>query len=206
MIFHSSYQQLFLFSIFFIIISFFHFLFHLQDNSSKWAEAVEKNLGRMLSAFVVTSAEDQNTLMNILRKLKCDQSHTIVCQGNDPAYSVQSIPNAHTVCDAITVENNIVFNCLLDQAKIDQTILVHDDDDCSRYVTRINGQDGFSDHRIKSAYTSRGTKIEFRFGNQVRTSKIRNNMYGLVHTCLSVQLIHITLSDCIHYHTSMTSS
>lgn len=160
----------------------------------------------MLSAFVVTSAEDQNTLMNILRKLNCDQSHTIVCQGNDPAYSVQSIPNAHTVCDAITVENNIVFNCLLDQAKIDQTILVHDDDDCCRYVTRINGQDGFCDHRIKSAYTSKGTKIEFRFGNQVRTSKSRNNTYRPVHKCFSEQLLHITLSDCTLSHTSMTNT
>ena len=123
----------------------------------------------MLSAFVVTNTEDQNSFMAILRRLKCDNAHTVVCQGNDPAYNVQSIPNAHTVCDAISVENSLVFNCLIDQTKMDQTILVHDEDDCSRFFSRINGLDGFNDHRIKSALTSRGTKIEFRFGNQVRT-------------------------------------
>lgn len=157
-----------------------HLSFFTQDNSSKWAEAVEKAMGRMLSAFIVTNTEDQNTLMNILRRLKCDTSHTVVCQGNDPAYVVQSIPNAHTVCDAITVENPKVFNCLIDQTKMEQTILVQDEEDCNRYFGRNNGLDGFNDHRIKAALTARGTRIEFRFGNQVSAFKNWSKSYLLI--------------------------
>jgi hypothetical protein len=134
-------------------------------------------MGRMLSAFIVTNTEDQNTLMNILRRLKCDLQHTVVCQGNDPAYVVQSIPNAHTVCDAITVENPQVFNCLIDQTKMEQTILVQDEEDCNRHFGRNNGLDGFNDHRIKSALTARGTRIEFRSGNQVKALKNKSNIY-----------------------------
>lgn len=155
-------------------------LFFSQDNSSKWAEAVEKAMGRMLSAFIVTNTEDQNTLMNILRRLKCDTSHTVVCQGNDPPYVVQSIPNAHTVCDAITVENPKVFNCLIDQTKMEQTILVQDEEDCNRYFGRNNGLDGFNDHRIKAALTARGTRIEFRFGNQVSAFKSWSDTFLLI--------------------------
>ena len=121
----------------------------------------------MMSAFVVTNAFDQRALIEIMRHHNCDGQHTVVCQGRDNRYTVPSIPNAVTVCDAVTIDNAIVFNCLVDQTKMDQTILVNDEDDCRRFFGRINGLDGFSDNRIKSACTARGTKIQFRGGNQV---------------------------------------
>jgi chromosome segregation ATPase len=146
----------------------------MKDNCSKWGEAIEKTLGRMMSAFVVTNAFDQRALIDIMKRHNCDIQHTVVCQGRDNRYNVPSIPNAITVCDAVTIDEAVVFNCLVDQTRMDQTILVNDEDDCRRYFGRSNGLDGFSDNRIKSACTARGTKIQFKAGNQVRLTCTQN--------------------------------
>jgi hypothetical protein len=42
---------------------------------------------------------------------------------------VPNIEGALAVCDAILVENDLVFNCIIDQAKIDQTIMVTDEEE-----------------------------------------------------------------------------
>lgn len=128
----------------------------------------------MMSAFVVSNSFDQRALIDILKNHNCEGMHTVVCQGRDNRHNVQSIPNALTVCDAVTIENVAVFNCLVDQTRMDQTILVNDEDDCMRYISRKNGQDGFFDNRIKVARTARGTKIECREGNQVSEARLHS--------------------------------
>lgn len=121
----------------------------------------------MLSAFVVTNTGDQRKLFDILKSLQCDNYHTIVCQSKEPRYNVQSIPGHFTVCDAITVENSLVFNCLIDQTGMERTLLVHDEQDCKNYFGYSNGLEGFKENGIKVALTEKATRIEFKAGNMV---------------------------------------
>ena len=106
--------------------------------------------------------------MTILKNNRCERDHTVVCQSSDSRHKVPKIPGALTVSDAILVENDMVFNCLVDQTRMDSTILVRDEQDCKRYIDSTNGLDGFNDRRIRSALTLKGTKIEFRGGNMVK--------------------------------------
>ena len=106
--------------------------------------------------------------MAILKNNRCEKDHTVVCQSSDSRHNVPKIPGALTISDAIHVENDMVFNCLVDQTRMDSTILVRDEQDCKRYIDSTNGLDGFNDRRIRSALTLKGTKIEFRGGNMVR--------------------------------------
>ena len=125
----------------------------------------------MLNAFIVTNTDDQRSMMNILKSCGCERDHTVVCQSIDPRHNVQRINNVLLICDAVSIDSDLVFNCLIDQTRMDQTILVTDENDCKNYFARTNGLDGFVDSRIKAALTERGTKIEFRGGNQVNSNK-----------------------------------
>ena len=138
-----------------------------------WGEAIEKHMGRMLSAFIVTNTDDQRTLVAILKHRRCDFQHTVVCQNRNPRYNVSRIQNALTISDTVTIENDMVFNCLIDQTKMEGTIVVHDEEDCRRFYSCHNGRDAFNDNKIRSALTKRGTKIEIRYGNQVN----KNNFF-----------------------------
>ena len=132
--------------------------------------------------------------MAILKSNRCERDHTVVCQSGDSRHNVPMIPGALTVSDAIYVENDIVFNCLVDQTRMDSTILVTDEQDCKRYFERTNGLDGFNDRRIKSALTLRGTKIEFRGGNMVRWTPTSIDLFIILadHRLLSISIYSST--------------
>ena len=146
-----------------------------------WGEAIEKHMGRMLSAFIVTNTDDQRALLAILKNRRCEFQHTVVCQARNPRFNVSRIPDALTVCDTVTIESDMVFNCLIDQTKMESTIVVHDEEDCRRFYSRHNGKDVFSDSKIRSALTKHGTKIEIRYGNQVKKTLITHTVSKHIH-------------------------
>lgn len=138
----------------------------MKEGFEMWGGALEKSLFNrgILSSFVVTSADDQRALMKIFKSLKCH--HNIVCQSQSARYSVPTIEGALTLCDALIVDNDLVFNCIVDQAKIDQTIMVVDEEEVKKHIECHNGLNRFRDSRVKKAITEKGTRIEIRMGNQ----------------------------------------
>jgi chromosome segregation ATPase len=138
----------------------------MKEGFERWGEALEKSLFNRgtLSSFVVTSTDDQRVLMKIFKSL--GGQHNVVCQSQGAKYSVPPIEGALTLCDALIVDSDLVFNCIVDQAKIDQTIMVVDEEEVKKHIECHNGLNRFRDSRVKKAITAKGTRIEIRMGNQ----------------------------------------
>mmetsp|Transcript_12716 Transcript_12716/g.12359 ORF Transcript_12716/g.12359 Transcript_12716/m.12359 type:complete len:1152 (-) Transcript_12716:632-4087(-) len=139
----------------------------MKDGLNRWGEALEKSLFKILSTFIVTNTDDQRVLMKILNTLGCQQQHSVACQIQCPRHSVPSIEGALSVCDAIIVDNDLVFNCIIDQARADQTIMVADEEEVKQHFEYHNGKlQGFRNPRVKNAITAKGTRVDVRLGNQ----------------------------------------
>jgi hypothetical protein len=140
----------------------------MKDGLNRWGEALEKSLFKILSTFIVTNTDDQRALMKILNTLGCQQQHSVACQIQCPRYTVPSIEGALSVCDAIIVDNDLIFNCIIDQARVDQTIMVADEEEVKQHFEydRNKKLQGFRNPRVKNAVTAKGTRIEVRLGNQ----------------------------------------
>lgn len=129
----------------------------MKDGQGKWSKAAEKSLGRCLSAFVVTNAEDQRTLNGIFRRLDVAGQHRAIFQTKNPRFDVRRVDGALMMNDVVTIDDDQVFNCIIDQHRIEQVLLVENEQDCSRYVNHA----GFKDRRIQKAISVEATEYTY---------------------------------------------
>ena len=133
-----------------------------DGHGRRWGKAVEKILGWMLKAFVVTNTEDQYTLKGILMRLNCAHFIKIVYQERRARYDIPRLDGALTVNDVIAVDNDSVFNCLIDQSNPDTVIMCKDEDELITY----RGARGFNNPKIKKAVMENGDEFQYnQFGN-----------------------------------------
>ena len=120
----------------------------------QWGKAVEKNMGVSLRAFVVSNASDQRVLTDLIRQCGASYEHKAIYQSKGGGrYNVPRVPGATTVNDVCMVDNDQVFNCLIDQCGIDTCILVNHERD----IDAFKGPRGFKHPQIKKAMTPNGT-------------------------------------------------
>lgn len=131
--------------------------------------AVERSMGMSLRSFLVTNGEDRAALAAILRRHNAYSEHSITVQAPRPRYNVQRIKDAITVLDLIQFPpgDDDIFNAIIDQQKIDQILVVSNEEECMRrYVIR----DGRGQENLipgcRQAVTYNGTVIRFRAGNR----------------------------------------
>jgi chromosome segregation ATPase len=140
----------------------------MKDGYERTQLAVEKSIGRSLSSFIVTNMDDQRLLSAILNQLKCGQYFNISVQHPCSRHAVP--PSAHgvtTVADCIHVENDLVFNCLVDVSRIDQTAIAENDEYAqSRLLRIVNGRKEYISSNIKSILLYDGTLILYKGGNE----------------------------------------
>jgi chromosome segregation ATPase len=140
----------------------------MAPNCQNESNAVEKVLWSVLRTFVVDNQEDRKTLVQILRSERADSVHPIVIQQNRPRYIIKPSPNSDVtlVSDAIVIENDLIFNAVIDQCGIDKIAIVKSEEDCMRnYVENINGREMLK-YGIRKAMTYDGTTIKFVYGNK----------------------------------------
>ena len=93
-----------------------------------WSKVLEKSLGSTLTAFVVTSQEDQQRLSNIMRKVKCTVPIFI---GNHSRFDFSGFePDSKygTILRILKVENPLILRQLIIHHNIEQIILIEDMD------------------------------------------------------------------------------
>lgn len=141
----------------------------LKDEFKQLGSAVEKSLWHSLSSFVVDNVEDRTKLSAILRKNGLHTSSQIYMQSKRPRYPVQlnrEVANTIYICDTIQVENDTVFNALVDQSRMDQVIITQTERESDeKFITTINDQRQFLPG-IKQAVTMDGRTISYRRGNK----------------------------------------
>jgi len=128
----------------------------ITAGKEKFSAIAELALARgTLDRFIVTNNDDRRVLQQIRQQVGCKADCGIFQTGNRPRFSVPAPPNpgVETVATVLTVENDLVFNCLVDNARIDQIALCDDIDSSERLLLYRNekGQDALKGN-IKDVY------------------------------------------------------
>eukprot|EP00536_Pseudo-nitzschia_multiseries_P000717 jgi/Psemu1/249877/estExt_Genewise1Plus.C_90057 len=80
--------------------------------------------GGMLDRFIVFNAADRKLLQKIRQEARCRSDCGILQQHKHARFTVPEPPKGvETVATVLSIENDLVFNCLVDQAKIDTKAL-----------------------------------------------------------------------------------
>jgi chromosome segregation ATPase len=99
----------------------------LKAEHKNFGPAVERSLWRVLNCFLVDNPEDRNKLVGILKAARIDSVHPIITQQPGPRFVMQGHGDFTVMADCVSVEEDIVFNALVDQCNIDQVVVVSDE-------------------------------------------------------------------------------
>lgn len=140
----------------------------IREGCEKWAKALECALFSMLKSFVVTTVADRNRLFQMMRALDMHKHHSIVLQHNGPRFPTDypAMPLALNLLDALVIEDDLVFNCLLDQANVDRIGLVEEERTItSQFVEHVNGADRLT-FGLSRILTLNAITVSYRLGNE----------------------------------------
>lgn len=179
----------------------------LKEEHRDAALAVERVIGRNLGSFVVTNDrvcrnhvamlclphpslinicavrpthQDSHQLQRLIRDVNRDaaREHSIAVQPAGDRYAVPPIDGAVTVADAISVDENLIFNMLVDQAQIERVIITETEQECERtWITVDRRMERFTHPNISQAVAKDGTLIVIRNGNRSSQSNTNRNQY-----------------------------
>lgn len=100
----------------------------LKEGATQWADPVENAIGAAVTNFVVRSQKDRALLQDICHKLGCHWVTVITMKPSTTEYRVRE-PTARgirSVAQCVSVEEPVVFNALVDWAKIDTSGVFRD--------------------------------------------------------------------------------
>lgn len=153
----------------------------MKERYKKYGNAVEKQLWRTLHTFVVDNMEDRNKLIGILKSADLYSKYHVIFQTPRARYEPTPLsdPSLILIADTINVKDDIIFNVLVDQARIDEVIVVEDERESdSKYVVffvlflfrsdrtvRIGDRISFPPG-VHSAVTIDGKQILYKNGNK----------------------------------------
>lgn len=111
----------------------------LKDQHKKFGSAIEKILFKTLSSFVVDNVEDRNRLQAILQSRNLFKRFHIIFQSPRDRYIIRAQADPTTLCiaDAINVDEDLVFNVLVDQCRIDETLVAENEQAVDEKYTTI---------------------------------------------------------------------
>mmetsp|Transcript_3048 Transcript_3048/g.6871 ORF Transcript_3048/g.6871 Transcript_3048/m.6871 type:complete len:1302 (+) Transcript_3048:476-4381(+) len=105
-----------------------------------FAKVAELSLGAgALDRFVVTNHHDRKILQSIRNQLKCRDDCGIFLIGKHPRYDIPEPPpfdGIETVSTVLTIEDDLVFNCLVDHCKIDERALARSKEESEKHLLR----------------------------------------------------------------------
>ena len=106
----------------------------MKERYKKYGNAIEKVLFRTLHTFVVDNVEDRNRLVSMLRKANLYSKFHVIFQTFRGRYEPTPLPDSSLipVSETINVQEDIIFNVLIDQARIDEIIVVEDERESDR--------------------------------------------------------------------------
>jgi chromosome segregation ATPase len=140
----------------------------IKEGFQKYSRAIERTLGPALRSFVVSNMPDSNVLSRLQQELNVRGSVSTFVQNRSSRYNVpESDSEMTSFLDAITINDDLVYNALVDQFQIDRIYLANDEEDVlRRYVVRgQNGNDCLKND-AHSVVTLDGTTVRYMNGNQ----------------------------------------
>lgn len=141
----------------------------LKEGMEEWSQALERALGPLLRAFIVTDPDDRDRLSALAARRNLRQL-TIVTQPRHDRYRVQGIPGGEgsvlLALDCLNIEHDILFNCLVDQLNIDRVALGKNEDVILQNYVEGQGRAQRLRYGLHSAIDAKGNVIKYLNGNQ----------------------------------------
>eukprot|EP00554_Chaetoceros_debilis_P004872 CAMPEP_0194084796 /NCGR_PEP_ID=MMETSP0149-20130528/14920_1 /TAXON_ID=122233 /ORGANISM="Chaetoceros debilis, Strain MM31A-1" /LENGTH=1202 /DNA_ID=CAMNT_0038767545 /DNA_START=99 /DNA_END=3707 /DNA_ORIENTATION=+ len=123
----------------------------------KFASMAEMSLQVGLDRYIVTNSQDREVFMRLRGEIRCNTRECGVFQMRDsPRYNVIAPPcdGVETVATVINATDDLVFNCLVDNGKIDQKALMGSKDSSYEILLEDRPQGGqqIKGRNIKMVY------------------------------------------------------
>jgi len=128
----------------------------VAPGKEKFASLAELALGNgSLDRFIVTNDHDRKAFQAIRREAKCQNDCGIFQVSQHPKYNIPPPPvdGIETIASVLTISDDLVFNCLVDNCKIEERAISTSKDESERLLLR-RGNDGqrFIAGKIKTVY------------------------------------------------------
>jgi len=114
---------------------------HIQPKETKWVPAIEFCVGKMTSTFIVDNDRDRIKLQKIGKAVSSRWLPQIVVKRSEPRYVLNDRPDMRlpvsdaVLCEnAVTIDNDQVYNYLIDSTRIHQTALFADNMKCKKWT------------------------------------------------------------------------
>ena len=123
----------------------------IANGKEKFATLAEFGLGQVADRFIVTNDHDRNLLMTLRRQVNCHKDCNVFQMANKKRYNIPAPPGVQdieTVASVLNITDDLVFNCLVDQQKIDRTILASSIEHSQNHLLTENS----GGHAIKGPY------------------------------------------------------
>ncbi len=130
----------------------------LVPGKDEFAAIAETALGvGVLDRFVVSNDADRKLLQKIRAEAGCQQDCSIFQISQHPRYNIPGPPEIEgieTIATVLSIENDMIFNCLVDNCKIDEKGLTRGKDESERLllVQNENGANSIRGGRIKEVF------------------------------------------------------
>jgi chromosome segregation ATPase len=107
------------------------FFCKVQPGKEEFAALAEAAIGTgTLDRFVVFNDTDRKLFQKIRRDAGCQSDCNVFQQSQHSRYNIPEAPQGvETVASVLAIENDLIFNCLVDNAKIDQKALTRNKED-----------------------------------------------------------------------------
>ena len=138
---------------------------NIKDGYSQNQLAVERILSRgVLSSFIVSNSDDRYLLNNIFKARNVQA--TIYIQHKESRYNVPpTVAGVTTIMDSLVIEKDIVYNCMIDQMKINRIPIIENEIAMERQLCEIQqGVKVFKYKFISRVVTSHGHVLTVKFG------------------------------------------
>lgn len=149
----------------------------IREGCGEYALAVEQAIGQHTSTFLVSCIEDQRELSDLLRSCgrEAEFNIRIELQQSKPRFSGSNINKIHggmSAIEAITVEDDDIFNFIADRCRLDHVLLSPSEDDVERNFVVLDQRSRrriFRD-KISHVILKDGATIRYRDGNKAYES------------------------------------
>lgn len=130
----------------------------VSPGKEKFAQVAEFGLGSsFLDRFIVTNDADRRLLMKIRNSIGCSSRDCGIFQISEgPRYKVPPppCPEVETIASVLSIENDLVFNCLVDNCRIDLKALSTSIEESERalLIEEPGGKESIRGGKIQQVY------------------------------------------------------
>lgn len=142
----------------------------LREGCDHLSFALERTFVGILSSFIVTNLADQDVLQQLITQVFPHRGAgpKIIIQIPEPRYDKEiRMTHLMTALKAVDIEDDLVFNCIVNLTRPESVLLIQDEDDMKRQAIErdLNGYLTFRDG-ITRAISYQGVLYTYRYGNQ----------------------------------------